>query len=787
MIVLTIAELINKVGFQVDQKSVGNVNSAVNNLKGFATKALGAIGITFSIAGIKKAIDSCVEIASSVEEMENKFNTVFDGINDEVDAWAQNYADAIGRNKNDIKTYLADQENLLVGFGMTREAGAELSEQMTSLALDLASFGNMNEASAVNYMTKAVMGESEAAKSLGAVLNDSTRAQAMATLGLSGTYDKLDQLTKMQVNYQAILSQSPDAIGDCERSMNSYESTTRRFQARIKEIQTLVGQFFLPTYQKVLSLGARGLTLIRNWIQWLGRIMDQLGGAERVIPVLGVALAGVFALLSISKLQAIAASIKKIADNFGLLNKKVGLLFIVFLALALLVDDFIAFMNGDNSLMGAMLERAGVDCDKLREDIIGAWEQIKEAVGYIAEGIKNVVIPIFEGIRDGISTAFDVIQEKVNQVAPGIAQFFDELSSGKVDKKKWTEIGESIGRIAVGVIAVISAIKSISTVIGIVAGVVSAFKALVLIIKAVWSFIKVILVLVKSAIVVGKVILSVIGIVGGAFGPVIVAILAVIAVVVLLVYYWDTIKEKAVEIWNAVVEAFTGLRDGVNAKITEIWKTIVETFTSIRDSVTAKAAEIWKAVVEAFTGLCDGVHSRVTDIYNTIVAGFQKAIDWITSLPSKAVQWGADIINGIVSGIRSGIDKIGDAASGIAGKISSFLHFSVPDEGPLKDFDTSMPDMISLMEKGIRGGKGRIQNAVKELSADMSVVVKSGKANPVTVGSSVSNNSRTVNQTVSITNTFHGDRAGQQKSAAAMKKASGDVTESLARGLAYAR
>ena len=43
---------------------------------------------------------------------------------------------------------------------------------MTSLALDIASFANQDEDVAVNAMTKAVMGESEAAKTLGAVLND---------------------------------------------------------------------------------------------------------------------------------------------------------------------------------------------------------------------------------------------------------------------------------------------------------------------------------------------------------------------------------------------------------------------------------------------------------------------------------------------------------------------------------------------------------------------------------------------------------------------------------------
>ena len=110
-------------------------------------------------------------------------------------------------------------------------------------------------------------------------------------------------------------------------------------------------------------------------------------------------------------------------------------------------------MRGDKSLLGTMLERAGVDCEKLRQNIVGVWAKIKQAIGYIGEGIRNVVVPIFEGIRTAAVVALEEIQQAVAKVAPGIAQFFKELSSGKVDKKKWTDIGESIGRIAVGVVA----------------------------------------------------------------------------------------------------------------------------------------------------------------------------------------------------------------------------------------------------------------------------------------------------------------------------------------------
>lgn len=54
----------------------------------------------------------------------------------------------------------------------------------------------------------------------------------------------------------------------------------------------------------------------------------------------------------------------------------------------------------------------------------------------------------------------------------------------------------------------------------------------------------------------------------------------------------------------------------------------------------------------------------------------------------QAFQWGTDFIGGIVNGIKSMIGKVGEAVSPVAYKIRSFLHFSVPDEGPLTDYES---------------------------------------------------------------------------------------------------
>ena len=724
---MTIRDIGILFGYKVDQSSEQKVEGSIKSLKSMASKVLGAVGITLSVAGIKSAIDGCVEVASSIEEMQNKFDVVFGDMRDEVDKWAQEYSDAIGRNKNDIKTYLADQQNLLVGFGMTRQAGAEMAEQMTSLALDLASFGNMDETASVNAMTKAVMGESEAAKTLGAVLNDSTRAQAMATLGLKGTYDKLDQLTKMQVNYQAILQQSPDAIGDCQRSLDSYESTKKRYIAKLKEIKTIVGQFFLPTYQKILSIGAKGLTMIRDWLQKLTDLTDKLGGSQRVLSVLAAAFTAMFVAMNLKKISAVISGFTKLARAIGLGHGKALAFFAVFLLLALVIEDFISFMRGDKSLLGTMLEQAGVDCEKLRQNIVGVWTKIKQAIGYIGEGIRNVVVPIFEGIRTAAVVAFEEIQQAVAKVAPGIAQFFKELSSGKVDKKKWTDIGESIGRIAVGVVAVIAAVKGVSAIFGVITTVISVVKAVI-------SVIKLAFVVVKSIITVIKVVGAVISVLASAFGPVILAIAAAIAIGVLLWKNWDKIREVA-------------------------------------------------------GNLLEGIKTTIGNVRDAIVTGIQAAIDWITSLPAEALKWGSDIIDGIVSGIQSAVGRVGEAVKGVADKIKSFLGFSEPEDGPLSDFHTYMPDMIDLMASGITSGKKKVKDALEGMTGEMSVIAKANVVSKATGRGATGRTTggRTVTQNVNINNQFNGDRAGQQKSSEAMDKAAGDATGEMARALAFAK
>lgn len=95
-------------------------------------------------------------------------------------------------------------------------------------------------------------------------------------------------------------------------------------------------------------------------------------------------------------------------------------------------------------------------------------------------------------------------------------------------------------------------------------------------------------------------------------------------------------------------------------------------------------------------------------------------IGTISGLPGQLYNWGVDMISGIANGIRSAIHKVTSAVSDVAGKIKSFLHFSRPDEGPLAEYESWMPDMVEGLSDSLRKASPELINQTEALANGMS-------------------------------------------------------------------
>lgn len=124
--------------------------------------------------------------------------------------------------------------------------------------------------------------------------------------------------------------------------------------------------------------------------------------------------------------------------------------------------------------------------------------------------------------------------------------------------------------------------------------------------------------------------------------------------------------------------------------------------------------ELGKSII---MGIINGLISLAKSILTTIVNIFKKPIEWIKNLGSQAITWGKDLIQGFVNGIKSMVQKVVDAVKNIGQKIKNFLHFSRPDEGPLRDYEQWMPDFVSGLAQGIRDNAYLLEDAVSDMAA----------------------------------------------------------------------
>lgn len=228
----------------------------------------------------------------------------------------------------------------------------------------------------------------------------------------------------------------------------------------------------------------------------------------------------------------------------------------------------------------------------------------------------------------------------------------------------------------------------------------------------------------------------------GAMATPILIIIAVIAALVVGIYelytHWDMIKAGFMTGFNAVKDAvvtfFTATIPGAWNSVVSFFQGIPAFFVGVWNDVTTSVTNAWNSIVAYLGGILTNIWSTITGTFNSVVDGvggavggiwdsvtgtFNNVIGFITGLPGQAIGWGQDFIQGLIDGIKSMISGVTDAVSGVADKIKSFLHFSVPDEGPLTDYESWMPDMMSGLAGGIDANQSKVISSVKNLASNI--------------------------------------------------------------------
>lgn len=610
----------------------------------------------YVVTGTQNGLDKTNELGDNLSEYSGKFA--------QAGYSAQEYFQLL-QNGLDGGAYNLDKVNDAINEVTTRLVDGTIADSIGSYSTKTQELfaawqqGGATQKDVINSIVADIAGCTNQQEAL------NMAATAFGTMAEDGNAKFITSLTTMGSTYDSVTGSAQNMYSQSTTEAQKFEATQRQLQ-----------QALVPVGEALMSLANDILPPVAAAIQTVGDFFNNLPGPiKNFVIILGALIAAFTALAPAIAAVAIAVTALEVP-----LLPIIGIIAGVAAAIA----GIIAIVQN----WGAITEWFG-----------NVWAAVKEKCSQIWTAICAFFTETIPAAWDSLVAKFQAIPEWWSGIWTQVKTFFENT---------WNAIMQN------------PVVQTIVTTIQ------TLFQNLVSTLQGIWS--------------------GLTQIASGAWELLKNTILAPVLLLIDLVTgnfiqlasdaqnIWNNIKNAAAQIWSGIKQVVSsiasGLANGVKIAITglqnalsSIWSAVKNAasnaWNGIKSFVVNTANNLKQAAVNAFNNLVSGIRNTLSSLGNIVRNGFQSAISFITSLPSRALQWGADFINGIARGIRNAIGAVTSAVSNVASKIRSFLHFSVPDEGPLTEYESWMPDFMKGLAKGINQSKKIVTDAVSKLSAEM--------------------------------------------------------------------
>lgn len=180
------------------------------------------------------------------------------------------------------------------------------------------------------------------------------------------------------------------------------------------------------------------------------------------------------------------------------------------------------------------------------------------------------------------------------------------------------------------------------------------------------------------------------------------------------------------------------------------------------DSVRNAMNRVKDAVLSIWDNVKSGVGDRMNGVKDAVGNAMSAVYNAIMDKVNSSWSWGRDLMQNLINGITYMLGNLINTVADVARSIWDYLHFTVPEKGPLTDFESWMPDFMKGLAKGIDKSKKYVETAIAgvadamQLSMDSGLSMKldgisgammNGGASGTVINNYNNDNSRTVNQT----------------------------------------
>lgn len=683
-----------------------------------------------TIRGVATGLGNLAMQGAEYYESLNLFATTLADKAQEAMDWVNMFSDALYLDPSNVMQYMGTFDSLIKGLGVGTDDAYLMSQQLTQLTYDLASFKNLDFETAFQKLQSGISGEIEPLRNVGVALSEATLQELAYTLGIEKSVSAMSEAEKAQLRYIQIMRSSTDWQADMGKTLMSPANAIRVVKEQFGLLARAIGNVFIPILMMAIPYVMVITEALTNLANALADILERIFGIELDFSldtgnydtgisnmVGGLEEVGAAADEATSKLNTTLAPFDEL-NNVQTTS----------------TDDGSGAGNG-----GGLGGDLGADLPTY-DALSKLTDQFDKNIEKARENLKSL-LPIVIAIGAGIAT-WKLAKAFANGMI-GLNNFKTALEGLSGTKIAWSKIfgGMSIAAgaalITVGGILGFDALKQVLEQNGWDSGTLMQYG-------------------IASALIIGGGILVGIGLAlatggsvlaGGLTGALIAAAaVAVAALITTIIAYWPEISSAFAGAFSTIGEFFGGIWEGIASTLSEfaewVYTNVIQPIWTLIEPVVTSIVGLIQELGNTVSIIFEGIVTIVSAVFNTIwtiaepiITGI---IDIVTTLGTAVftvVQAIWDIVAKVVEIVWTLVSVLFENIFGVVGGVFSFVYDNMiePIVSAISSFVSTIIDTVTGIVSAINNNV--IQPVVSLFSGLISTVLGFFS----NVGSSVAN------------------------------------------------
>ena len=243
---------------------------------------IGAVAGAVVVRQIGRMGMAAINLASDVEEMQNKSRVVFGQFRDTVVADLTEFGDAVGRSSFELEEMASSIQDTFVPMGFARGEASKLSVQLTKLAVDVASFNNASDVETMRAFQSAIVGNHETVRRFGIVITEATLKQELLRMGITKAAKDVTNAEKVQARMNLILAGTTDAQGDALATADSFANRVKKLKSEFDKLTLAIGEQLMPVALGFVNFLIEATDNINDLLVALNIINDTTTATEKL-------------------------------------------------------------------------------------------------------------------------------------------------------------------------------------------------------------------------------------------------------------------------------------------------------------------------------------------------------------------------------------------------------------------------------------------------------------------------------------------------------------------------